>query len=69
MSEFKESQRDLLIRMQDVADGAELPLCVLEPSNWIFLAVGLPNSIDLSVSLVVTSLPLFDDHGKSGAGG
>jgi hypothetical protein len=55
--------------MQDVADGAELPLCVLESSNWIFLAVGLPNLMDLFSIIVVTSLRLFDDHRKIGAGG
>src|SRR2546430_4455821 len=45
------------------------PSLRLEPSNWIILAVGLPNSIDLFSIVVVTSLRLFDDHRKIGAGG
>jgi len=53
-----------------VADAAELPLCVLEPSNWVFLAVGLPpSSINLFRIVFVTSFPLSDDHRKIAAGG
>jgi hypothetical protein len=51
-----------------VADAAELLLCVLEFSNWIFLAVGPQSSIDLFSIVVVISSPLSDDHRKIGAG-
>jgi hypothetical protein len=50
-----------------VADAAELLLCVLEFSNWIFLA-GPHSSIDLFSIVVVFSFPLSDDHRKIGAG-
>jgi len=42
---------------------------VLEPSNWVFLAVGPPSSINLFRIVFVTSFPLSDGHRKIAAGG